>query len=359
MTPSGKPGKEAPVRPVGEQILASLPSGVLAAGADGRVLTLNPAAREFLRLAPEAGMPGEPLAAIGNAKPFAEIFDEIRETGAAVLRRSVFLAYDDLSRREIGLNASLLDGPAAFNGVIFLFTDMTERRQLERAAHLNRQLADLGELTAGVVHELRTPVMVVSGMSELILRQAEPGTSVHNNATVILRECRNLDGLIGQFLGFARPFDISAARCSPDELARRAVKLCTLKANHKSVKIVPKIDDDLPVIHADGGKIVQVLVNLVNNAIDAVEEGKGVINVFARTEDDGQVAFAVVDNGPGLQLGDEEDVFKPFVTKKEGGTGLGLSIVSRIVHAHKGTVAYSTDRRGGACFTVVLPAAKG
>src|SRR5690606_32244747 len=103
-------------------------------------------------------------------------------------------------QKIVGVTASLLQGPAAFNGVIFLFIDLTEIRQLRRAAELNRQLAQLGELTAGVVHELRNPLSVISGMSELLMRKLGEGHEHQRKAKVIFEEAEELEKLITQFL---------------------------------------------------------------------------------------------------------------------------------------------------------------
>lgn len=349
-------GRDAQPLAVARQIIDSLTSGVLAVDATGHILTSNPAAENHLRSG--SLQPGTALAAIPAAQPLADIFAEVQATGVPVSRREVIIASGDGQEIEIGLSANLLDGPDAFNGVIFLFTDMTERRSLERAAELNRQLAALGELTAGVVHELRTPVMVISGMAELLTRRLAQDNANVETARLIHTECGTLDKLISQFLGFARPFDLQAGKCAVEEIAERAVKLCAIKASEKNVPIQLAIATGLPPVVADSGKLVQVLVNLVNNALDAVAPDTGEVTVEAQREGD-VIRFDVVDNGPGLSLQPDDDVFKPFFTMKEGGTGLGLSIVSRIVHAHHGKITAHNRPEGGAQFQVRIPVRPG
>jgi len=344
-------------RDVAGQIVESLSSGVIAVNPDGAVIASNAAATTYLRLRPGDLGPGVRLHDLNVAQPFVAVFEEVKATGRPVNRRELFISHPDGTKTEVGLGASLLKGPASFNGVIFLFTDMTERRQLERAAELNRQLATLGELTAGVVHELRTPVMVISGMTELIKRRTMPDGDTSRNIELIMQECRNIEGLISQFLGFARPFELKEGWCSPEEVAQRAVKLSNVKAHQKNVRLVRDIAGDLPAFWADSGKMVQVLVNLLNNAVEVVEEQSGKVTLRGSTDGD-DLVFVVSDNGPGLKLAPGEDLFEPFVTKKEGGTGLGLSIVSRIVHAHHGSIACDDGDEGGAVFTVRIPVRK-
>jgi len=335
---------------IADQALQSLTSGVLAMDADGVVLLANAAAGAFL------GMdlsPGARLSELPEASPFLEVVHEIMQSRQPLSRREIRIAAQDGVRKELGLSASLLDGPKEFNGVIFLFTDMTERRALERSAELNRQLAQIGELTAGVVHELRNPVSVVSGMAELLLRRLDPADERREIVDTIFDEAKHLEESIAQFLGFARPFDLDIAYCSPETIAERALRLCDRPAVKKEVHLESLLEDDLPQMRADAGRAAQAIANLVCNAIDAVGP-KGWVRLSVR-RDDAAIVFDVMDDGPGIDLAANEDLFSPFFTKKEGGTGLGLSIVHRIVTAHGGSVRYINRPEGGACFTVRMP----
>lgn len=338
---------------IAAQVIADFTSGVLALAKDGSVIMSNPASATHLLVDASALEPGASLNECEWAEPFMAILDEVCETGEPAARRSVFVDTADGGKKEIGVSGAPLHDEKGVEGTVFLFVDMTERRQLERAAELNRQLATLGELTAGVVHELRSPVMVISGMAELIGRQLADTPGVQEKIELISQECKHLEVLVSQFLSFSRPYDIHAAWCSPEEIATRAAKLVTVRAQEKGVTIKREIGKDLPKMLGDAGKIVQVIVNLMNNAVDAVDEKSGVVTLTAH-ESTGQIVFTVVDNGPGIDTADE-DLFQPFVTKKEGGTGLGLSIVSRIVHAHRGTVSAHNGLEGGAVFAVSLP----
>jgi signal transduction histidine kinase len=296
---------------------------------------------------------GTSLHDLPEASPFLEVVREIMISRRPLSRREIRLTTHDGARKEIGLSASLLEGPREFNGVIFLFTDMTERRALERSAELNRQLAQIGELTAGVVHELRNPVSVVSGMAELLLRKLEPADERREIADTIYQEARQLEESISQFLGFARPFDLEISYCSPEAVVRRAVQLCERQAEKKTARLESLLEDNLPQMRADVGRAAQAIANLISNAIDAVG-ANGWVRVSAR-RDDAAIVFEVMDDGPGIELSPNEDLFSPFFTKKEGGTGLGLSIVHRIITAHGGAVAYVNRPEGGACFTVRMP----
>lgn len=337
-----------------QQIINSLASGVIAVDETGVVVTANAAAARHLYVEHETLAPGVVIADVPAMAPITEVFREVRESGEPVERREMQLALPDGARKIVGMSASLLEGPNTFNGVIFLFVDMTERREQERLAELNRQLASLGELTAGVVHELRNPVSVISGMAELLLRRIEPEDSQRSTVEAISKEAAHLERSIAQFLGFARPFELKHERHDPAAVIERAVELCRRHAQGRSVELATEVPERLPLLHADRERLAQALANVVNNAIDAAPQGTGRVTLRVDEMED-VVRFRVEDNGPGIHLQPGEDLFTPFFTKKEGGTGLGLTIVHRIVTAHRGHLHYENLPEQGARFTMAVP----
>lgn len=336
-----------------EQIVNSLTSGVMAIGGHGEILTVNRAAREHLQLLDSQLEPGTLLESLPAMAPFAKILEEVKESGQGISRRSIKLIQDSGLKKELGVTVSLLDGSKAFNGAIFLFINMTEIRRLERAAEVNRQLASIGELTAGVVHEIRNPLTIIRGRAELLLRKFEEGDSSFKSADAILSEAKSLEKLVGQFLGFAKPYSIEKGPCSAENLAERSAALCKRRADNKGVKVTWTCEADMDDMKADAEKMCQAVSNIINNAVDAVGDG-GEVFLNIRT-DEGHTVIDISDNGPGIHIGPEEDLFSPFFSRKRDGTGLGLSIVHKIVTAHGGSVNYTNREEGGAKFTIVLP----
>lgn len=337
-----------------EQIVNSLASGVIALDPEGRIIMANPAAAMYLDVDPSALAPGTSLAAVPNAGPLASVLLEVTASGQPISRHEVTLSLSEGIVKQIGLSASVHSEKEALNGIIVLFTDMTERVRLERSAELNRQLAALGELTAGVVHELRNPVSIISGMAELLIRKLDPEDERMNAAQTILRETADLERLISQFLGFARPFELQRGKCTADAIVDRTVQLCLRRAELKGVALEGTSPADVRV-HADLYRIAQALSNIANNAIEAVPRG-GRVSIRALPEET-ELVFEIEDDGPGISLQPGEDVFRPFFTKKEGGTGLGLTIAHRIIAAHEGTVSFENGAGGGTCFHVRIPLA--
>ncbi|MCL4695334.1 MAG: PAS domain-containing protein [Candidatus Hydrogenedentes bacterium] len=337
-----------------EQIVNSLGSGVIALDPKGRIIMANPAAAAYLDVDSSVLAPGTAITDVPNAGPLASVLLEVTQSGQPLSRHEITLALPNGTVKQIGLSASVHTEEEALNGIIVLFTDMTERVRLERSAELNRQLAALGELTAGVVHELRNPVSIISGMAELLIRKLEPEDERMNAAQTILRETADLERLISQFLGFARPFELQRGKCTADAIVDRTVQLCIRRAEQKGVTLEGQSPANIR-IHADLYRVAQALSNIANNAIEAVPPG-GRVSIRVAVEDS-EVVFEIEDNGPGISLMPGEDVFRPFFTKKEGGTGLGLTIAHRIIAAHEGTVKFDSEAVGGACFQVRLPRA--
>lgn len=336
-----------------EQIVSSLSSGVLAVDAFGRIITVNEAASRHLNVPERYLVPGAPLEAIPDASlPLMRLVEELRAHQETLSRREIVVPTPEGST-VLGITASPLQGPDDFNGVIFLFLDITELRRLEKIAELNRQLAQIGELTAGVVHELRNPLSVISGMAELLMRKSQEPDPVYGKARTILAEATQMEQLVSQFLSFAKPFTLKPETCTPAAVSERSLTLAASVAEQRGVELRSLMGEKLPEILVDSAKLAQALSNILRNAVEVSPAGAC---VSFRTELAGEhILFRIEDEGPGIHLEEGDDLFSAFFTKKAGGTGLGLSIVHRIITAHGGTITYGNLPGAGAYFEVLLP----
>lgn len=335
-----------------EQIIMSLASGVIAVDQEGVIVLTNPAARMQLGVPEDLLYAGAKIATLPGLAHFGTLLEEIKTNGRPMARREISLDTSG-GRRTVGMSAYPLQGPSDFNGAIFLFMDLSEIRRLEQAAELNRQLAQVGELTAGIVHELRNPISVISGMGELLARQLGEAPPFQRRALAIVKEASQVEQLIGQFLSFSRPFEIEKTHCSAEEVVDRARQLCQKLAHDKGVTIETAVSAACGQLELDSGKIAQALANLLRNGIEVSPSGTAVR--LAAHEGNGEVVFCVQDSGTGIHLKPGEDPFTPFFSRKEGGTGLGLSIVHRIVTAHRGKIQYGNVESSGALFEIHIP----
>ena len=334
-------------------IVNSLSSGVVVADAAGTVRLANAAAVRHLNVELDTLAPGAPLAANPTTARLLALLEELRAGAPAIRRRELSLGGPRHAERVIGVTATPLPGDDSFNGAIFLFTDLSQLRQLERAAELNRQLAQVGELSAGVVHEIRNPVSVIGGSAEMLARRFDAGTSERRLADSIRGEARRLEKMVSHFLRFAKPFELHYEDAAASDIIARAVELCTRNAAARGVALEAVCDPALGQVRCDVNLLAQALGNLVGNAVEACAPKVGHVCVAGGIAD-GTACFSVADNGPGVQAHAGEDIFSPFFTQKEDGTGLGLAIVHRIASAHGGRASYENQERG-ACFYLSVP----
>ncbi len=221
--------------------------------------------------------------------------------------------------------------------------------QLRRADRLSA----LGELSAGLAHEIRNPLGSVEGAVEILCRQQLPVETRQEFGELARKEVNRLKGLLTNFLDFARPQTPKRVSTDPLQLLESVSKLAveTAKMSGTQVRIEP--GDHVPAVLVDPEQMKQVLLNLVINAIQAMRTGGQVILRTVRRPD--SVVLEVEDEGVGIPPEDLERVFNPFVTTRPNGTGLGLSIAYQIVNQHGGHIAARRNPERGMTFTVTLP----
>jgi two-component system sensor histidine kinase HydH len=227
-------------------------------------------------------------------------------------------------------------------------------QQSEREARRAEHLAAVGQMAAGIAHELRNPLMPIKILVQSAAdRRPSPGLDGRDLA-VLEQEISRLERSIQMFLDFARPPRIEKRTFEIREILEQIIQLLEARAQRQGVRIERRFPDEPLMLQADVGQVRQVLLNLLLNALDAVPGG-GTIELELRKEREGWMVLSVADSGGGLPAGLGEQIFEPFVSTKETGLGLGLSICKRIVEAHEGEIQAANRPEGGAAFTVRLP----
>jgi signal transduction histidine kinase len=241
----------------------------------------------------------------------------------------------------------------------------TNRRleQVQEEARRAERLAALGQLSAGLAHEIRNPLGVIKGSAEMLnkkLQTTDPVTS--ELAGYISSEVNRLNTIVTRFLDFARPHELELHSQEIPALVDRALKAVHDRWPEAKVEVERQYADNLPNVPVDRDLCEQVFTNLLLNAYEAMGTDGGKLRVaIAPAESDGRrgVEVSIQDTGPGIPLELREQIFNPFFTTKKSGVGLGLSIVSKIVDDHRGWIRVATLPGGagqGACFRVFLPA---
>ena len=221
-------------------------------------------------------------------------------------------------------------------------------RLAEQELQRQRALSALGEMAAIMAHEIRTPLAAVKGNAQL-LEETVTGSPGEDMAGSIVREASRLERLVNGLLDYARPSELNRAACDAHELATRAAEIVAPGALSAGVSLMTDMDPEATVtVQADQDKLLQVLVNLLQNAVEASSDpaaSGAAVTISVRTHED-RAQFTVQDQGPGLGDTRPEDLFRPFFSTKKQGTGLGLSVAHRVVEQHGGTLELS-DREGG------------
>ncbi len=338
-----------------QSILRSITSGVLTVGPDGSVATANPAAERMLGLS-EFEMVPKPIAALFRAD--GGISSDVSKVLAGRLPLAMREATLQLSNgRELHVQASTSRMRAVGGtvlGAVVTLEDVSDIKALTDQLIRADRLAAMGELTAGVAHEVRNPLGVIRASVQLLEDSGGDEARIRDAAEVIKQEIDRLDRVIKALLDFGRPSKPTMVRTNVNEVLRDVVLFTNRFAKQSDVMIEERFSVDLPDVYGDPDQLKQVFLNLVTNAVQAMGESGGTIMIETRQNGD-YVEAAVMDNGPGIAPVDLPKVFDPFFTKRAEGTGLGLTIVHRIIDEHEGHIEVVSSP-GGTMFVVTLPA---
>ncbi len=338
-----------------ESILSSVGSGVISCDRRGIIVTVNPAARRLLARG-EEDLVAFPLAKVfagheelARAAELVLAGDQDRATLETELEadgRPLTVAVRIAPHRSRGRNV----------GVVITLEDLTEVKDLTEQLLRADKLSGLGELVAGVAHEVRNPLGVIKASVQMLEQEMDQGCQDAELTHVMAQEIDRLDSVVNALLDFGRP---SEAQFGPVDSARvlgEVVLLTKQFAKQQLVNVISEMPDGLPEIWADEDRLKQIFVNLISNAIQAMPGGGDLtINAAAR---DGYLRMLFTDTGTGIAPEEKERIFDPFHTTRAEGSGLGLSIVHRIVDAHNGFITADSEPGKGATFTVGLPLAR-
>jgi PAS domain S-box-containing protein len=330
-----------------ENILQCVPSGMITFDVEGRIVTVNRAAADIMDLDAKT-LPGKPAQVLGPA--IASIL-KAPETSPRERREATF----DTSRGEkrwLGFfTSSLKDRDDRRLGTILGFSDLTEVKLLKEKVELRERLSHLGEVSAGIAHEIRNPMAVIAGYAQMLDSKTPDEAPTKKAVQAIRREIAGMNRVINDFLHFARPTALNATSVDLVELMPDI--LDSALQNRKNISVQVGLAEGFPV-RADETLIRQAFINLVQNAGEAMPEG-GSISISSLPKKD-LLEIVIRDTGPGIPEELRGRLFLPFVTGKDDGTGLGLAIVHKITVLHEGTMTVESDE-SGAAFSLQLPLA--
>ena len=345
------------LRAFNEYVIDSLLSGLVSADGDCRIRTFNRAASAI------TGIPAPDATGV-DAAELLQVPGHLRSSLAGLTESQslrVDLVYKTRDGRtiDLGLTATTIAFPDGRPGYLFVFQDVTTMKRLEREARLRQRLAAVGEMAAGIAHEIRNPLASMSGSIQLLREELPLSDEQAQLMDIVLRESERLNQTIGSFLAYARPQRAAASRL---DLRSVVADAAALLRNSAEVRDTHRLEVEVPSepvwYEADENQMRQIIWNLATNGLRAMKGGGRLVLSAASQRDAAgrpEVVLAVQDEGCGIPADEIDSIFQPFRSTFERGTGLGLATVHRIVTDYNGSVQVSTTVGAGTTMRVRLP----
>lgn len=344
----------ADARTLSENIMESMADGIIAVDTAGRITAFNQAAEVMTGFAAQD--------VIG--KSYADLFAQDAEFNSRLLETlhtgepcigSKIEYPTKHGKLWISVSTSMLrDLNGNILGAVVVFEDLTERKRLEEQVSRADRLATLGELMAGVAHEIRNPLTSIKGFLQYF-QSAGNDEERALYLPMMIREVDRMNRIIETLLYFSRPGQEKAAPTDLSKVLQDTLILLRSQAKSHGIVFDIRLEEELPLVTIDDEQFKQVFLNLLINSLQAMDH-EGIIRVSARyLAAEGEVEVEFADNGPGIPAAIREKVFDPFFTTKQTGTGLGLAVVQRIVAARGGRIEIADNPAGGAIVKVVIP----
>jgi len=370
--PASRPERRTAVRLVSaddrffRHIVSSMRNGVLAFRRDGTLALMNDEAYRIFGLKRSPDDLGRPVADVLRDRPeIARVLTSAFDL--SYLPNRAELRLNELDR-VIGYTLSQVKNDAGERiGAVMFFKDLTRVEQIEEQERLRDRLASLGEMAAGIAHELKNPLAGIEVMAGLLRRQVPDSKDAQSLLADILSEAKLANAIVVEMLEFVRPVRLQVERTNLSDILQQSVTMAESKVARREVSVMMHVEPGLPMIEGDHHQLAQVFTNLIANAFEALD-GKGRIAISATSSTiEADPAFAgvhpptpvviveVADDGPGVPADLTDKIFNPFFTTKVTGTGLGLAIVRKIVDAHDGRIDVNSVRESGTRFRITLP----
>lgn len=347
-----------------DDILRHMQSGLLTLDERGTIVFFNRTAEEILGVAEGQATGHAVRHALGAGMgELASLLEGSMAGSPGRSRREVLVTRSDGRTLPLGISTSLLLGPEhSVRGVIAIFQDLTLAKRLEERMRVADRLAAVGELSASIAHEIRNPLATVTGSVEMLKSMVGADAESRPLLELIVKESVRLNRIVSDFLDFTR---IKRQACEEVDIESVAHEVLGLfehhPARHASCQLRVDVEPGAPSAAASRDQVQQMLVNLVQNALEAVgpKAGDVVLRVAGVTRPfetaQAFVEVTVSDTGPGIPEAWLEKIGQPFFSGKKKGTGLGLAIVQRLALANRGSLRWQNSQGHGAQFILRLP----
>jgi PAS domain S-box-containing protein len=342
------------VRKLWESTFDAISDGISVHSRDLKLVKANRALARILD-APLEQLIGTPccLVTLGRESPLPDCAD-LRAAGRSPCQATEVVERPNGQILRVTVDPLLNDQGQAY-GSVHVVSDITEQVALERHIARAEQLALIGELAAGLAHEVKNPLAGIKGAIEIVLEGLANDDPHRQVLKHVLEETMRVNRIISDLLEYARPHAPSHTRINLNELVEHVMATARLQLASNSVKLEFEPSPDLPPIMVDPDEMQKVILNLILNAIQAVKDHGRIMTTTAFEPRDSSIKLSVTDNGEGIPPESLDKIFRPFFTTKKKGTGLGLATCKRIITAYGGTISVQSEPGKGSTFTVTLP----
>lgn len=332
------------------EILRTLPVGIIATDMDDRITSINPAAQGITGLN-RAAVTGRSLREL---LPGVWTVLEGRTEQDAASEQEAWCMVGETRRVPLAISASHIvteEGEAI--GTALIMRDLGEIRRLQSELRRRDRLVALGNMAAGIAHEVRNPLSAIKGLARFFMEASPEGSDESRMADIMTKEVLRLDKVVGDLLDFARPDVLNLTDVALNDLVERSHDMVRSDMDARNIRFEADLPQPPLSVRLDRDRMTQVLLNLFLNAVQAMPDG-GKLTVRGRMEGS-ELALEVADTGCGIAPERLADIFSPYFTTKASGTGLGLSIVHKIVEAHDGTIEVASTPGEGTVFKLRFP----
>ena len=334
---------------------------ILVTKKDGMILNLNPSGYKLL------GLDGNREDGTLQEKYFQDwlAMDDAWKRLSQAIADEGFIEGEELDLRvgkgqskKVLLSASVAEASMEDGETIhFLIKDIERQHQMKEQMMQADKLASIGELSSGIAHEINNPLNVILGYTQLLLRSEVKASDRHADLKTIEKHVRNCKSIVEDLLSFARKSKTRKDRVHIESIVENVIKFVQQHSNFEDIRMEGTYDRNIPPMMLDEKKIKQVLINLLMNAIHAVDR-KGCIRISTELDvDSNRIFVQISDDGYGIEKNNISKIFDPFFTTKPTGegTGLGLSVSYGIIKDHGGDILVDSEPGKGSIFTIVLP----
>ncbi|PYZ92958.1 two-component sensor histidine kinase [Salipaludibacillus keqinensis] len=334
-----------------EQILNSLPIGIVTSDEKTGDLVLNDAAKQLLGSQPEH------IWSLVGRKNYPINKDFWLAFSSKEIFQNVKLSYQSSEGQRFLLvsQSQLVNRNREIIGKVFYYIDITETEELEKKMQQNEKLAYVGELSAGAAHEIRNPLAVIDGFLSLMNQSLSSGEREQYRVPLLLKELERINSIIEEMLMLTKPSAPNMKKVYLEDILQDILPLIKQSAGNEEIQFHIQLQPS--PLYIDPAQMKQVLHNLVRNSVEAMD-GSGEISITSEILDNKYQIF-LQDTGPGIPENIKREIFDPFLTSKDSGTGLGLTIAQRILNNHEGKLELLSSSESGTCFLLELPFSEG